>query len=616
MCNDRMTTRISRRDFLAAAGISSVEALQASRTGDVRGTPLFRFAAAFPPLAEHLFPSDRWLQAVAGAGYTHCILMVDPFSHPEDIRVVDHLLSIFDMTSGPVHNGYLSWLRAVSRASARHGLRLALEVWEPTLSCEARRTLPSAWKGPALESGYEPLCVSQPEARAWFLKGFEALLEAAPEMDALVMGVNDNDANLCGSSCPRCGTRPMSVRLGELYRDIQTTCQRLRPGFQVIMYDWFWAEDYFQAVFSRVAKGTPILTRMERGASYAPDPTHPEWSGHVFDESLGCDVLGPDFARAQQIAYRYGGPVYVMPTLSGMFEGWELPYVPAAGQMAKKFDCMRRENVAGWVDYDCGGIHQGLMLDLVRVVQANPRASSEKWLQLLARERYGSATAGIAREAWEAFDRGVRVFPSVLDFSAIPEYSGRFGVAIGLTPMHPFVAERARQSRDLGQTHLWFDPHNFLTPEAMPAVRHCLGKALEFARKGRADFDRLVDAAPPSLRASAEFDSRMAELTVLAWQSALNFYEWAAALQGDKSVPMVAVLRDEIAVTRRYRELQASPELELGNMVHTWQLEVAESVPELIGNLFDWNRPEVTGDFFDFKIKDLERQLNDWPSHL
>jgi hypothetical protein len=106
---------------------------------------------------------------------------------------------------------------------------------------------------------------------------------------------------------------------------------------------------------------------MERTASYTPDPAHPEWSGHVFDESVGCDALGPDFARAKKTADSYRGPVYVMPTLSGMFEGWELPYVPAAGQMAKKLDRMRREKVAGWVDYDCGGIHKGLMLDLVRV---------------------------------------------------------------------------------------------------------------------------------------------------------------------------------------------------------------------------------------------------------
>jgi hypothetical protein len=341
---------------------------------------------------------------------------------------------------------------------------------------------------------------------------------------------------------------------------------------------------------------------MERAASYTPDPAHPEWSGHVFDESVGCDALGPDFARAKKIADSYGGPVYVMPTLSGMFEGWELPYVPAAGQMAKKFDRMRRENVAGWVDYDCGGIHKGLMLDLVRVVQRTPGASLDEWLQLLARERYGSAAAGIAREAWEAFDRGVRIFPSVLDFSSISEFSGRFGVAIGLTPMHPFVAERARQARDLGETHFFFDPHNFLTSEAMPAVRHCLGKALEFAHKGRTDFDRLIPETQRAARANAEFDAKMAELTVLAWKSASNFYEWAAAVQGDESVPIAAVLRDEIEVTRRYRELQSLPELEVGNMTWAWQLEVAKSIPE------------VTGDFSDWKIKDLERQLKSWPT--
>ena len=614
-----MTAKFSRRDFLAAtaAAASGVAAMQVSQTEPARPRPLFRFAAAFPPTVEYQFPSDRWLAAVADAGYTHCILQIDPFSHPEDIRVVDRFPTIFDMTTGPRFRSYLSWLHGVSDASARHGLKLAFEAWEPVLTTEARRILPASWKGPAAESG-ETLCVTQPEARAWFLKGFEAVLEAAPAMDALLLGINDGDmyvGELCSSKCPRCHSRPMAVRLGELYRDIQTTCIRARPGFQVILYDWFWEDDFFPAVFSRVAKGTPILTRLERGAPYTPDPTHPEWSGRVFDQCLGCDLTGTDFARAQQISRMYGGPVYVMPELSGMFECSELPYVPAAGQVAKKFDLMRGENVAGWVDFDCGGVHEGLMLDLVRVVQSNPRASLDEWLQVLARKRYG-AEVGIGREAWEAFDQGVRVFPAVLDFKSIDSYAGRFGDAIDLTLVHPFIAERARQAKDLGNTHYWFDPHNFLTPEAIPAVSHCLGKAVEFGNQGKANFDRLVEAAATEVRPNAEFDCRMAELTLLAWQSALNFYKWGAAVQGDKSIPIQAVLQDEISVTRRYRELQALPEMEVGNMTTSWQLEVVNSVPELVSQLFDWKTSESTGtgDLFDLKIKDLEQQLKTWPA--
>jgi hypothetical protein len=302
-----------------------------------------------------------------------------------------------------------------------------------------------------------------------------------------------------------------------------------------------------------------------------------------------------------------------------MFEGFDLPYVPAAGLMAKRFDRMRSENVAGWVDYDCGGIHQGLILDLARVVQRNPDSSLEEWLQLLAHERYGSG-AEIGRAAWEAFDRGVQVFPTVLDFKSVPEFSGRFGDgAIALTMMHPFIVERARLAkdglaRDSGGTYYWFDPHNFLTSEAIPAIRHCLVKALDLGCQGKAAFDRLTDLGPPAIRANAQFDSLVAELTVLSWQSALNFFQWGAAVQGDKSVDVPAVLRDEIAQTRRYRELWSLPELELGNMTGIPQLEVISSVPGLAPELFDWKIQEITGDLFDLKIKDLSQQLKSWPT--
>ena len=69
-------------------------------------------------------------------------------------------------------------------------------------------------------------------------------------------------------------------------------------------------------------------------------------------------------------------------------------------------------------------------------------------------------------------------------------------------------------------------------------------------------------------------------LTVLSWQSVANFFAWAAAVQGDKSVPLATVLQNEIEATRRYRELQIRPELEVGNLMWAWQRELARCVPE------------------------------------
>jgi len=621
-------SEISRREFLtttawaasAASGAVASAVLASAVEHPDRGRPpkgasLFQFAAAFPPLVEYRFPTDRWLGAIAAAGYTHCILQNDPFAHPEDLRVVDRFPTIFDMTTGSRSRSYQAWLQAISHAAERHGLALAFEAWEPVLTSEARRLLPEPWKGPATESG-ETLCVSHPEARAWLLQGFATVMQAAPQLNTWVLGINDGDmyvGELCNNRCPRCAGRPLAVRLGELYRDIQATCARTRPGSQIILYDWFWEDDYFPEVFSRVARGTPILTRLERGATYTPDPDHPEWSGKVYDQCLGCDATGTDFARAQELARAHDAPLYIMPSLSGMFECSQLPYVPAPGQVARKFEIMRRERVSGWVDFDCGGIHEGLMLDLVQVVQHHPRASLAEWLERLASERYGPA-APIGREAWEKFDRATRIFPAVLEFASIREYAGRFGDAIDLTVVHPFIAERAHQATDFGNTTYFFDPHNFLTREAIPPITHCLEKAVALARAGKQDFDRLIDKAQDEFLPRARRDAAMAELTLLAWQSALNFYKWGAAVQGDDSVPIEAVIRDEIATTRRYRDLQSRPELGVGNMTTSWQLELINSVPELATRLFDWRTSESTGtgDLFEAKLEDLERQARNW----
>src|SRR5438105_2790797 len=166
------------------AAASTVTRLPSAKATTQKSLPgaqdnqLFPFAAAQPPHAEHLFPSQRWLAAVAEAGYTHIFLQVDPFYHPEaDLSIEDEdaywLLLLFNMTAGPLGRSYQSWLKAVSDAVAAYNLKLGMELWEPQLSTYAQRVLPSDWKGPASRrDGNQPLCISQPAAREWFLNNF------------------------------------------------------------------------------------------------------------------------------------------------------------------------------------------------------------------------------------------------------------------------------------------------------------------------------------------------------------------------------------------------------------------------------------------------------------
>ena len=626
--------KIGRRVFLKASGGMAVALGSSLRVvpgfgedqnkgTNGQGKLLFGFAGAQPPRIESLFPSDRWLSAISGAGYTHVFLQVDPFCHPESDRSQDDeddlwLLSLFTMAAGPISWSYRAWLGAVSEAVQRHGLRLGMELWEPQLPKQAQQILPADWKGPAMGDGNEPLCVSQPAAREWLLENLKTVLTAAPEMDALAMGQGDNRAVLCDKSCPRCSQRALHERFGELYRDMAHTCRSVRDDFQFIPYDWWWPDEFYEATLKVLPKGTSVLTRLDKDAFYTPDPNHPEWSGHVFDMSLGCSQLGPVFTRAKNVATAYGGSALAMFTMSGIFEGGSLlPYVPAVGKVAQKFQLMRDANAKGWVDYDCGGIHEGLMLELVGVVQHHPDATLNEWLQLLAEQRYGAGCIETALAVWKSFDRAVEVYPLVLDFKSITEFSGRFDM--GWLPMLPFIPERARVGRDLKDEYSWDDPHNLLTPEAVPPVRSLLRKALEFAQEGLRLSQLLTTQVPLRSASKAKFDEAMAELTVLTWSSAANFYSWAAALQGDQSVPLKDVIRNEIEVTQRYREFQIRPELEVGNMTWSWEREISHCVPQasydayvcskLTNCAVPRNFPDAIGNLYAWKIAGLEKQL-------
>jgi hypothetical protein len=589
--------------------------------------PPFAFAAAMPPRAEALFPTDGWLKAVAKAGCTHLCLQNDPFFHPEmDLRDTGEntfrLLALYDMTAGPRAASYLAWLGEVDARAAAHGLRCAMELWEPRLTRLARRVLPSEWKGPQRAGGWvEPLCVGHPEARRWVMDQFRALAGAMEHLDALVLGINDNNAVLCGEECPRCGGQPVPDRLGDLYADIEKACRDVRPDLRVVAYDWMWSPAYYEAVFSRLSRGSAVLTRMERGVDHTPDPEHPEWHGRVYDESVGCDGLGPDFRLAQEMMARYGGKLIVMPTLSGMFESFQVPWVPAMGRLAGKFERMLAGGVDGWVDYDCGGIHCGPVLDLVGIVNAHPGMDAAGWLGELATRRYGMEAAPHALALWECFDRAVGLWPGQIKVGKELDLSGQFGIAFGLLPLHPFLPERVGDGEQARVRHFHFDPHGFAQPEVIGPVRALMAKVLDCVAGVPGLCDRIAADTPPG-NAAAAHDRAIIEMVLLNWRSTANFFAWAAALLGDDSVDLDAVLRDEIETTRLFRALADRPELGYGNM--TWHPErcVAMSVPQASSDL--WRAIEVNkaaqwtqqphaglcGNPWAWKIAGLEKQLS------
>ncbi len=593
------------------------------------GRRTFAFAAAMPPRAEQLFPSDGWLEAIARSGYTHVCLQNDHFFHPEmELRDygenVCRLFFLFDFISGPRRRTYQAWLAAVDRRCGDFGLKLAVELWEPRLSRLARRMLPAEWMGPAHPDGwYQMLCVGHPDARRWLLEGFQSLLRVAPRLDTVILGINDNSALLCDERCPRCAPTPVFDRLGSLYRDVETACHGVRTGCRLMPYDWMWDQHHYEAVFSRLARPPAVLTRLERHAEYLPDPSHPEWKAMVFDQSLSCDSIGTDFLASKKAMAARGGDILIMPTPSGMFESWMAPHVPAVGRLAKKFDLMRREGVAGWVDFDCGGVTEGLMLDLISVIQRQPQAGMDKWLSATANMRYGEvASAAAAREAWAKFDAALGWSPCALEFDDVTCFSGRFSAALAILPMHPFLPQRLVGTYAKKKI-MHFDPHLLATPKSIPALRHLLPKMVEDGTAGLEAYDRVIQSANGRFRDLAEVDRLIGELAVLTWRSAANFSAWAAAILGDKTVDLFRTLADEIGVVRRYREISYDARIDHGNMTHHWERAIALSVPQASADLYhavecdhlaSWTDPNpvphLSGDFFAWKIAHLEQQIS------
>lgn len=587
----------------------------------------FEYGLAMPPRYVQGWPTDRWLDAVATAGYSHVILQSDPFWRPEaDRRDEDYFqhLSLYEMSLGPRAACYRQWLRDIGHRVAGRGLALALQLWEPKLNRHARRCLPDDWKGVESPGGWSrPLCLGHPDAREWFVGAFPALIREVPQLDAFVLGIEDCGAVLCGSDCPRCGKEPKSERKAALYAEIEAACADSGQRIRVIPYDWFWAEADYEAVFSRLSHGALAVTRLDRGASYQAHPDHPEWSTPVFDMSMGCQTDGTSLARAKKATGCREGGFLVMLTLSGMHESLHVPYVPCADLAADKFARLRSHGAKGWMDFDAGGIQEGLMLDLVRVVQHHPRKTRESWLDRLALERCGTDTAAaLARRIWTLFSEAVGALPHVLAIPERPNWGGESSHILSMLPMLPFLPERLDEAWNSKEPFFQCDPLRFLTPHSIVPVRTCLARALPVAREALALYGELIPLAAEEKRSELRLEAKIAELSLLGWESCGNFFEWAAALtKSEPAASLEGALRRELALVTRHRELSQDPEVAFGNAILAWERLVARIAPHMAGDHFaiiaeghaHWKHPagfpELVGDCHSWKIANLERQI-------
>ncbi len=590
---------MKRKDFLRISAALPFMLYSGFGCKNLTDKRLFPFAYAFPPRAERPYPSDSWLEAIKQAGYSHVILMNNPFS-------VFSLVDIWNFTVGPDASRLQSWLEKMSQLVARYNLKLSMELWEPRMPKPGPQSkLPSHWTCSSKEQWLIKIN-TVPEAREWMLNGFKMILEKAPSLDTFIIGANDNGVIWEREN----KTESPATLMADFYRDLHDTYQQVRPTI-IIPYSWNWNIDYNKPIFSSLPAGTPIVTRMERGVIYTPDKSHPEWSGSVQDMAMGPGTLGPEFMEALHCRKTYGTKLITMITLSGMFEGgWDVPYIPAIGQMLSKFNRMREQQVVGWVDYDCGGVHEGLMTDLVKVVQHNPNTPEEEWKQILAVTRYGSNAVSNAIAAWSDFDKGIGIFPSVLNFP--PPVRGGFSLnsfILGYVPMMPFFKELALIA-DERRPNYSRDPHQWLYRDALPVFRTLISKAVTYAEHGFSHYEKILQMASstPYMK-NAQKDTAIAELAMLSWRSVKNFFDWAAAVQGvDQRIDLSRVLRSEIGLTTRYRELALRPELQVGNMTWNTSGEVRRIMNSVNpGN--DNDRIKKGQDFYQWKIDHLRGQI-------
>ena len=479
------------------------------------------------------------------------------------------LMDLDDLTAGPHAADYDRYFDDLGAQCLANGLDLCLSLWLPRLSqrlCDhLRATRPKAI-GKAMQHGRGPfptLCTcADGEGLAVIRESLGGFLRRHPAITMVKVATEDNSAICCDPDCPNAHGSTRAEHAGNLFATVEQTIVATNPRARLMLYPWFWEANYRAAILPRLTSDYLVVAKVGMDARGTGDGLAPcEGS---FDCTLTTEGAGPKIT--EWVARVGADRVVAMLAVRNSVDSMWVANPPYPGRLWRTWQDLRRQGVAGFLDFECGGWVPGSANSALKNFVDNPDRDQATALVAIARDLdLNPQATGHAIAGWNAMDRAWGLLPITLGETGVSGWSSRFGFAWSMAIATPLLMNVGFGGSDRGHAIHWFSPYHFFNLSTGPRVAVCFQRVLAPMTEA---LHELALAAGFSGNEILRREAVAAQALVWSVQSALL---WCAAPERAAAGPVAfAPLRAQaIDLATRMRALrQANPWVWTNNCWH------------------------------------------------
>ncbi|MDD5704394.1 MAG: hypothetical protein PHR35_00600 [Kiritimatiellae bacterium] len=452
-------------------------------------------------------------------------------------------------------------LRRIVERCARYGIKIYLFGIEPhhiladSAVAKAHPELLGHKMGFHEADTFHYFCTSNPTAQAYLEEVTRNLFTDVPGLGGLINISVGEGGTHCYSgwpdhiACPRCASRRPRDVLNDTMAAMERGMHAASPDAELISWPYTQYVDWGQALTvdsaGHLPKGVCLLHNFE-SAGEASQCGHRQALWDYWLSWAGPSKLFRDCARA---AVKRGNRMFAKLQVGNSHEVATAPFVPAPGQLYRKYRAMHALGVSGVMQCWDFGNYPGVMTRAAGELAFAPLPKSEDaFLRRLARRDWGQ-DADIVARAWTLFQRGYSHFPMNHVF-------GWLGPAHD-APAWPLHLEPA--DRVIAPTYaLWPESSGDRIGECF-AHTHTLAEVLSLCRRMADDWNRgvvILKRLLPRYRHDRDrrLDIGVAVALGIQFESAyhiLRFYALREDLPHQSRVRQLATLKRMRALVKR-----------------------------------------------------------------
>lgn len=423
---------------------------------------------------------------------------------------------------GENHGVRLTNLRALVDRAQKFGVKIYLYINEPRgmphVFFKDRPNLAGVQSGEVTA-----MCTSVPEVRQWMGDSLAHIFREVPGLGGIYAITASENLTNCAShggwrACPRCGERTDGDILAEVVSVLEEGTHRGNPNASVLISDWGWrGHGDAPDIIGMLPKSVCLMSvsewnlPIERGGI----------ASTVGEYSISAVGPGPRALSHWRAAGERGLRTGTEIQFNNTCEIATVPYLPVMDLVAEHCNnLLTRANLSAmFIGWTMGG-HPSPNIDLAQRLSRSPTPGVDAVLDEIAKERFGSEGAALARQAWTTASNAFREYP--FHISVVYTCPVQWGSA------NPLYAEKTGYSATM-----WGIPYDDLDGWRGPYPPDVFANQFEMVAQGwRASIEtlqRAVDLAPEKNRHAVAADVRYARAAANHFQAVANQSRFVAA---------------------------------------------------------------------------------------